>query len=385
MAFASRSQNTRSHFVGVLLRAFGLVFTFFLISTQSTFGQKEAISKPASGPMNVEQRQSDALFASYKFRDGEILPTLRVHYVTLGHPHKNKRGAVDNAVLVLHWTNANGNALLTPEFQRALFTPESPIDATRFYVIIPDDVGHGGSSKPSDGLRATFPHYGYADMVDIQHKLVAESLGIAHLHAIVGMSMGCMNAWQWAEAYPDAMDGIMPIACFPAPISGRNLLWRRMLIDGIESDPLWENGSYQKQPPSGAAGLVLARMMIDGVPALQQEVRFPEAADGFIRGIKARAGSADTNDLLYAFESSRDFNAEPGLSLIKSKVFALNFADDEFYRDSLQILEADVQQVRRGKLSVRPITAGSAGHFSMSHPDLWRDYVATFMSWIGTD
>jgi homoserine O-acetyltransferase/O-succinyltransferase len=232
MTFASRSQNTRSHLLGVLRGAFGLVFTFLLVSTQPTFGQKDAISRPASAPMNSEQRQSDALFANYKFRDGETLPTLRVHYVTLGHPHKNETGAVDNAVLVLHWTNASGNALLTPEYRRALFAPGSPIDATRFYVIIPDDVGHGESSKPSDGLRAAFPHYGYGDMVDIQHKLVAESLGIAHLHAIVGMSMGCMNVWQWAEAYPDAMDGIMPIACFPAPISGRNLLWRRMLVDG---------------------------------------------------------------------------------------------------------------------------------------------------------
>lgn len=385
MAFASRSQNTSPYFIGMLLRAFALVFAFFLISTQPTFGQKGTISKPASSPMIAEQRQNDAMFANYRFRDGETLPTLRVHYVTLGSPHKDAKGTVDNAVLVLHWTNASGNALLTREYQRALFAPGSPIDATRFYVIIPDDVGHGGSSKPSDGLRAAFPHYDYADMVDIQHKLVTESLRIAHLHAIVGMSMGCMNAWQWAEAYPDAMDGIMPIACFPAPISGRNLLWRRMLVDGIKSDPLWENGSYQKQPPSGAAGLLLARMMIDGVPALQQEVRSPEAADGFIRGIKAQAGNVDTNDLLYAFESSRDFNAEPGLSLIKTKVFALNFADDEFYRDSLQILQTDIQQVHQGKLAVVPITAGSSGHFSMSHPDLWRDYVATFMSRIGTD
>jgi homoserine O-acetyltransferase/O-succinyltransferase len=385
MAFASRSHSTRSHFLGMLHRALGLAFAFLLVSTQPAFGQKEAISKPASSPMLAEQRQSDALFANYKFRNGETLPALRIHYVTLGHPHKNETGTVDNAVLLLHWTNASGNALLTPESQRALFAPGSPIDATRFYVIIPDDVGHGESSKPSDGLRAAFPHYGYTDMVDIQHKLVAESLGIAHLHAIVGMSMGCMNAWQWAEAYPDAMDGIMPIACFPAPISGRNLLWRRMLVDGIKSDPLWENGSYQKQPPSGAAGLLLARMMIDGVPALQQEVRSPEAADGFVRGVTAQAASVDTNDLLYAFESSRDFNAEPGLSLIKTKVFALNFADDEFYRDSLQILQVDVQRVRQGKLSVRPITTGSAGHLSMSHTDLWKDYVATFMNWIGTD
>jgi homoserine O-acetyltransferase len=180
------------------------------------------------------------------------------------------------------------------------------------------------------------------------------------------------------------MDVIMPIACFPAPISGRNLLWRRILVDGIKSDPLWENGNYQKQPPSGAAGFMLARMMIDGVPALQQDVRSPEAADAFIHGVKSQTAGSDTNDLLYAFESSRDFDAEPGLSQIKTRVFALNFADDEFYRDSLQILERDIQQVH-GKAVVRPITAGSAGHFSMAHPDLWKDQVQTFMNWLDTN
>ena len=330
----------------------------------------------------VNLQQNEVSFANYKFRDGEILPQLRIHYTTLGHPHKNAEGAADNVILLLHWTNAGSQALLVPEYQEALFAPGAPLDAARFFVIIPDDIGHGHSSKPSDGLKASFPHYGYGDMVDLQHKLVVESLGLTHLHAIVGMSMGCMNAWQWAEAYPGAMDGIMPIACFPAPISGRNLLWRRILVDGIKSDPLWENGNYQKQPPSGAAGFMLARMMIDGVPALQQEVRSPEAADAFIHGVKSQTGGLDTNDLLYAFESSRDFDAEPGLSQIKTKVFALNFADDEFYRDSLQILERDIQQVHQGKAVVRPITAGSAGHFSMAHPNLWKDQVSTFMNWL---
>lgn len=333
----------------------------------------------------VNLQQNEVSFTNYKFRDGEILPHLRIHYATLGTPHKNAQGTVDNAILLLHWTNAGSQALLVPEYQEALFAPGTPLDATRFFLIIPDDIGHGHSSKPSDGLKAFFPHYGYGDMVDLQHKLVVESLRLTHLHAIVGMSMGCMNAWQWAEAYPDAMDGVMPIACFPAPISGRNLLWRRILVDGIRSDPLWENGNYQQQPPSGAAGFVLARMMIDGVPALQQEVRSPEAADAFIRGIKSQTAGLDTNDLLYAFESSRDFDAEPGLSQIKTKVFALNFADDEFYRDSLQILERDIQQIHQGKVVVRPITAGSAGHFSMAHPNLWKDQVNAFMNWLDTN
>ncbi len=351
---------------------------------QLAIGQNSQLSTPGPSPA-ANLHQNDVSFANYKFRDGEMLPQLRIHYATLGTPHKNAQGTVDNAILLLHWTNAGSQALLVPEYQEALFAPGAPLDATRFFVIIPDDIGHGHSSKPSDGLKASFPHYGYGDMVDLQHKLVVESLGLAHLRAVVGMSMGCMNAWQWAEAYPGAMDGIMPIACFPAPISGRNLLWRRILVDGIKSDPLWESGNYQKQPPSGAAGFVLARMMIDGVPALQQEVRSPEAADAFIRGIKGQTGGLDTNDLLYAFESSRDFDAEPGLSQIKTKVFALNFADDEFYRDSLQILERDSLLVHHGKIVVRPITAGSAGHFSMAHPNLWKDQVEAFMNWLDTN
>jgi homoserine O-acetyltransferase/O-succinyltransferase len=333
----------------------------------------------------VNLQQNEVSFANYKFRDGEILPQLRIQYTTLGTPHKNAQGTVDNAILLLHWTNAGSQALLVPEYREALFAPGAPLDATRFFLIIPDDIGHGHSSKPSDGLKASFPRYGYGDMVDLQHKLVVESLRLTHLHAIVGMSMGCMNAWQWAEAYPDAMDGIMPIACFPAPISGRNLLWRRILVDGIRSDPLWQNGNYQQQPPSGAAGFVLARLMIDGVPALQQEVRSPEVADAFIRGIKSQTENLDTNDLLYAFESSRDFDAEPGLSQIKTKVFALNFADDEFYRDSLQILERDIRQAHQGKVIVRPVTAGSAGHLSMAHPNLWKDQVKAFINWLDTN
>jgi homoserine O-acetyltransferase/O-succinyltransferase len=365
-----------------------LAFTAMVVSgvMQQAAGQSSQVSVSDAGQSAVlNQRQNDVSFTNYKFRDGETLPQLRLHYMTLGNPHKSAAGTVDNGVLLLHWTNASSQALVVTEYREALFAPGAPLDATRFFIIIPDDIGHGRSSKPSDGLRAAFPHYGYGDMVDLQHKLVTESMGIQHLHAIIGMSMGCMNAWQWAEAYPDAIDGIMPVACFPAAISGRNLLWRRMLIDGIRSDPMWENGNYQKQPPSASQGFLLARMMIDGVPALQQEVPTAEAADALIHGVKSQAGGGDANDLLYAFESSRDFNAEPDLSQIKSKVFALNFADDEFYRDSLQILQHDIEQVRRRQVIVRSVSTGSVGHLSMAHPNLWKDQVRAFINWLDTN
>jgi homoserine O-acetyltransferase len=332
----------------------------------------------------IDARQADAFFANHRFRNGETLDQLRLHYAVLGEPHRDEHGTIDNAVLFLHWTNASSRELLTPEYKQALFAPGAPFDTTRFFVIIPDNVGHGQSSKPSDGLRARFPRYGYSDMVDLQHRLVVETLGVTHLRAVVGMSMGCMNAWQWAEAYPDAVDGVMPVACFPSPISGRNLLWRRMVVDLIKSDPAWADGNYQTQPPSVAMAGELARMMINGVPNLQEEVKTAQQADEFIRNVKTQAGGQDANDLLYSLEASGDFDAEPDLGRIKAKVFALNFADDEFYRDSLQVLQRAVPKVQHGRLVIRGTTAGSAGHYSMAHPGLWKDQAADFVDWLSS-
>lgn len=330
----------------------------------------------------VNPRQGDVTFADYTFRDGETLAQLRLHYVLLGTPHEDRNGAVDNAVLLLHWTGASSQDLLTPEYQQAFFAPGTPFDITRYFIIIPDNIGHGRSSKPSDGLKVDFPHYGYQDMVDLQHKLVTETLGIPHLRAVVGMSMGCMNAWQWAEVYPDAMDGIMPVACFPAPISGRNLLWRRVVIDGVKSDPAYEGGYYRQQPPSAAVAFNVAQMMINGVPNLQAQITSPQAADQYIQAVKSQTAGQDANDLLYAFEASADFNAEPDLGKIRAKVFALNFADDEFYPDSLQILEHDGSKVRNAKIVIRPTSAGSVGHLSMSRPGLWKDQAVNFLRWL---
>jgi homoserine O-acetyltransferase len=219
-------------------------------------------------------------------------------------------------------------------------------------------------------------------MVDLQHKLVTETLGIKHLHAIIGMSMGCMNAWQWAEAYPHAMDGVMPIACFPAPISGRNLLWRRMFVLSVKYALANGNFDHQSRPPAVAPALI--RMMIDGVPHLQAEVTTPQSADAFIEQVGKQSAGQDGNNAVYAFESSEDFGAEPDLSQIKTKVFALNFADDEFYPDSLGILERDVKKVPHERFVVRATTPGSAGHFSMAFPTLWKRQVAEFMSWLNT-
>jgi homoserine O-acetyltransferase len=344
----------------------------------------QAVDAGAQAAQSYEDapQQANATLANYRFRNGETLPELRLNYTTLGQPRRNSHGAIDNAILMLHWTYASGQALLTPEFRTALFAPGAPFDTTRYFVILPDALGHGRSSKPSDGLRAAFPRYGYGDMVDLQHRLVTEVLGITHLRAIVGISMGCMNAWQWAVAYPDAVDGIMPIACFPSPITGRNLLWRSMVVDAIKSDPAWAGGNYKRQPPSVTHGLAILRLMIDGVPHLQEAVAAPESADTFLRNVREQALAVDANDLIHALEASRDFDTKPGLKRVKAKVLAVNFADDEFYRDSLQTLQRDIHTIPGARFVVRGISDGSVGHLSMARPALWADQARDFVSWL---
>jgi homoserine O-acetyltransferase len=327
--------------------------------------------------------QADAFFDNYRFRDGEILPRLRIHYSTLGSPRRNAQGQIDNAVLVIHWTGADGKTLLSKNYMDALFAPGRPLDATRYFLILPDNVGHGQSSKPSDGLKAAFPKYGYADMVDLQHRLVTEKLGIEHLHAILGMSMGGMNAWQWAEAYPDAMDGIMPVVSMPIPISGRNMLWRRIVIDAIRSDPQWNDGNYTAPPQGWLKAFPLMGMMLDSVPHLQVLVPDAPAADRFIADARSQAISIDANDILYSLSSSADYDPQPGLAAIKTKVYALNFADDEFNPVELRVLEELMPRVHGGRFIVQPASARSLGHLTMAHPELWSEHVAEFMRSLG--
>lgn len=343
----------------------------------------EANTSPWDRKENTTAKQADVWFDNYRFRNGETLSLLRLHYATLGDPHRNAQGEIANAVLVLHWTGSGGGALLSPEYTEALFGPGQPLDASRYFLIFPDNLGHGKSSKPSDGLKAEFPHYGYGDIVDLQHRLVTEVLGIRHLHAIVGMSMGGMNAWQWAEAYPDAVDGIMPVVSLPMKVSGRNLLWRRMVINAIRSDPEWNSGNYVKPPRGWVQGYQILRLMIDGVPHLQAIVPDKAAAECFIAEAQHQAEAQDANDVLYSLESSADYDPEPGLAAIKAKVFALNFGDDEFNPDELQVLQRLVPQVPYGRFAVQPGSATSFGHLTMAHPKLWAHHVGAFMRDLG--
>jgi homoserine O-acetyltransferase/O-succinyltransferase len=343
----------------------------------------EGSASPSVQQVSSGATQGNAWFENYRFRDGGTLPRLRLHFATLGTPHRNAQDDIDNAVLVIHWTGASGSVLLGTNYMKALFDPGRPLDARRHYLIFSDNVGHGQSSKPSDGLKASFPSYGYRDIVDLQHKLVTDTLGIKHLHAILGISMGGMNAWQWAEAYPDAMDGVMPVVSLPIKVSGRNLLWRRMVIGAIRSDPEWNDGNYNHPPAGWQQGYEILRMMIDGVPHLQSIVPDVLAADRFIADARQQAAAADANDLLYSLKSSADYDPEPALSSIKTKVFALNFADDEFNPQSLQVLERLMPQVQHGRFVVQPGSEMSCGHMTMAHPELWANYVGEFLRELG--
>jgi homoserine O-acetyltransferase len=220
-------------------------------------------------------------------------------------------------------------------------------------------------------------------MVDLQHRLVTETLGIKHLHAIMGMSMGGMNAWQWAEAYPDAMDGVMPVVTLPIKVSGRNLIWRRMAIDYIKGDPEWKDGYYTGPLRGWTQAYELLRLMIDGVPRMQAIAPDGAGADKFITEAKAQSAGVDPCDVLYSLKSSVDYDPEPGLGKIKAKLFALNFGDDEFNPDELNLMESLTPRVKNGRYVVQPGTPDSFGHLTMAHPELWSNHVAEFMHELG--
>jgi homoserine O-acetyltransferase/O-succinyltransferase len=365
-----------------MTRSFLKTSMFLALAAISVVLASPAFAQSAA-PFGIKENslaeQHDAWFENYQFRDGETLDKVRIHYATLGQPHRDNSGQIDNAVLVLHWTGADSRVLLTPPFMKSLFDAGRPLDAQRYFLIFADSVGHGRSSKPSDGMRAAFPKYGYRDIVDLQHKLVTETLGIKRLHAILGISMGGMNAWQWAEAYPDAVDGIMPVVSFPIKVSGRNLIWRHLAIDSIRNDPDWQNGNYQKPFRGWVQAYQLLRMMIDGVPHLQATAPDGAAADRFIADAAQQAAAADANDVMYSLQASADYDPEPGLATIRTKVFALNFGDDEFNPDQLGILERLITRVPNGSYKVQPGTETSFGHLTMAHPELWAAHVATFM------
>jgi len=324
-------------------------------------------------PQPTEQ---DFVIRDFTFTSGETLPELRIHYRTYGTPQKDAQGVVRNAVLIMHGTGGTGAQFTGRGFAGELFQPGQPLDASRYFIVLPDDIGHGKSSKPSDGLRASFPRYGYVDMVTAEHRLLTEGLGVNHLRLVMGTSMGGMHTWLWGERYPDFMDALMPLASLPTQISGRNRVWRRVVIDAIRNDPEWQGGNYTKQPQSARTAAQML-WLVSSNPAIRQR-RAPAlaAADKEIDDYVANwLKTGDANDQLYALEASRDYDPGPDLEKIKAPLLAVNSADDLVNPPELRILEREITRVPHGRAIVIPMSDQTAGHGTHTLAAVWKQHL----------
>jgi homoserine O-acetyltransferase/O-succinyltransferase len=321
--------------------------------------------------------ESDFTIHDFKFASGESLPELRLHYRTLGKPEKDAQGKTTNAVLIMHGTTGSGAQFIRPEFAGELFGKDQPLDATKFFIVLPDGIGHGKSSKPSDGMHAKFPRYGYIDMVEAQYRLLTEGLGVDHARLVMGTSMGGMHTWLWGELHPDFMDALMPLASLPTQISGRNRAWRRMVIDAIRNDPAWNGGEYKTQPPSLRTAAEMLWFM-SGNPVLRQKdaptlAKTDEVLDKFVEQI---VKTDDANDVLYALEASHDYDPGPNLEKIQAPLLAINSADDLINPPELGILEREIKRVPHGRALVIPFSDKTRGHGSHTLAALWKDQLA---------
>jgi homoserine O-acetyltransferase len=324
--------------------------------------------------------EGDFTIRNFKFASGETLPELRLHYRTLGKPEKDAEGKTTNAVLIMHGTTGSGAQFIRPEFAGELFGKDQPLDATKFFIVLPDGIGHGKSSKPSDGMHAKFPRYGYLDMVEADYQLLTEGLGVNHARLVMGTSMGGMHTWLWGELHPDFIDALMPLASLPTQISGRNRAWRRMVIDAIRNDPAWEGGEYKTQPPSlGTAAEMLWFMSSN--PVLRQKdapslAKTDEVLDKFVEQI---VKTDDANDVLYALEASHDYDPGPDLEKIRAPLLAINSADDLINPPELAILEREIKRVPKGRAIVIPLSDKTRGHGSHTLAALWKDQLVQLL------
>jgi homoserine O-acetyltransferase/O-succinyltransferase len=357
---------------------FGLVAVLGLVLAVST-GAQQTLQKSASWPAPQE---GDFVVRDFHFQSGETLAEVRLHYTTLGTPVKDAGGRTSNAVLILHGTGGDGRGFLRPIFAGVLFGLGQPLDATKYFIILPDNIGHGKSSKPSDGMHAHFPQYEYADMVALQKELVEKGLGVNHLRLVMGTSMGCMHSWMWGEAFPDFMDALMPLACQPVAIAGRNRIWRKMVIDGIRQDPDWKNGDYAVEP---RAGLQIGEdflLIAGGAPLhMQEDLPTREAADKYLDdAIKRTVAGLDANDLLYAVSSSRNYDPSAKLGTIKAPVMFVNSADDFINPPELGIAEREIKKVPNGKFVLLPVSEETHGHGTHTWAAVWQQYLKDLMA-----
>jgi homoserine O-acetyltransferase len=332
----------------------------------------------ADRPVPVE---GDWIAKNFKFATGETLPELRLHYTTIGQPERDAGGKVVNAVLILHGTGGIGREFLKESFGGLLFGPGQLLDSATHYIILPDAIGHGKSSSPSDGLRMRFPKYTYEDIVRAQYLLLTEGLNVNHLRLVLGTSMGAMHTWLWGETYPDFMDALMPLASNPVAIGGRNWMQRQMRVNCIKGDPAWKNGEYTDPPVAGLTCMAYVQSLMTG-SALQMQKQFPtrESVIAMMdKTFPARVTSKDANDILYETEAPRTYNPEPNLDKIKAPLIAINSADDEINPPELGIAERAIKKVKRGRFILLPITSETRGHGTHSLPGIWGKYLAQLL------
>ncbi len=341
--------------------------------------QTLATQNNATWPTLVE---GDYTIANFRFRSGEVLPELRLHYRTIGTIEKDSCGMVRNAVLIMHGTGGAGTQFLSQQFAGVLFGPGQLLDATRYFIVLPDGIGHGKSSKPSDGLHAKFPHYTYDDMVAAQYQLLTEKLGVNHLRLVMGTSMGAMHTWVWGETYPDFMDALMPLASNPVEIAGRNRIMRRMIIDAIRNDPAWLGGEYKTQPQQGLIAAENILLLMGSAP-LQWQKQAPtrDAADKFYEDrLRPAVARADANDMIYQFDASREYNPSPKLELIKAPLVAINSADDLINPPEMGMMEREIKRVKRGRYVLIPISDQTRGHGTHTLAAIWQQYLKELLA-----
>jgi homoserine O-acetyltransferase len=336
---------------------------------------------PAALAEELTPTQGDVLLKDFHFRSGEVLPELRLHYRTFGQPRRDAQGVVTNAVVILHSTSGSSAQYLRPEFSGELFRAGGVLDAEQYFIVLPDSIGHGQSSKPSDGLRGRFPHYGYLDMVEAQYRLLTEGLGISHVRLVMGASMGGMHTWLWGERYPDFMDALMPLASLPIQISGRNRAWRRVTMDAIRNDPAWLGGDYAAQPPGLRTAVSMLYLMGSNPTLRQQEAPTLAQSDAALEGWLDRVmPSFDANDLLYQVAASYDYDPGPGLEKISKPLVAVNSADDLINPPELGILEREIVRVAHGRAIVVPLGPDTRGHGTHTIARVWQAHLADLLA-----
>ena len=328
-------------------------------------------------------QEGDFIISNYQFVSGEILPQLKLHYRILGSAERNGAGEIVNGVLLLQGNTGTGANWLRPSLADELFAPGQPLDAAEYFMIMPDAIGRGGSSKPSDGLRAKFPHYRYHDMVDLQHRLVTDGLGIKHLRLVLGSSLGCMHTWMWGETYPDMMDGIVGLSCQPVEISGRNRISRRAGAEAIRHDPDWNNGNYEKNPTHYIYSAAAGSFRPESAARIQETAPTRAAADQLYDERIARIAKGDANDSLWAIESIEDYSPEADLPKIKAKVLLINTVEDEANPPELGTVEWAMKKIRDGRYVLIPYSDQTHGHFTHYYAAVWRPYLISFMGSLG--